>query len=87
MEALEKEAMERSDIVGSASDGKEEEKGSSLRKIGRVMTQPPDVPDEGEDKEVMQRSLLPYQFNPVSNQYCGNTISTINTLSMCTINP
>ena len=50
MEALEKEEMERSDVVDSASDGKEEEKGLSLQKIGCVMTQPP---DEGEDKEVV----------------------------------
>ena len=53
MEALEKEAIGRSDVVGSALDGKEEEKGSSLQKIGRVMTQPPDALDEEEDKEVV----------------------------------
>ena len=53
MEALEKEAMERSDVVDSASDGKEEEKGSLLQKIGRVMTQPPDAPDEEEDKKII----------------------------------
>lgn len=43
MEDLEKEVMERSDVVGNALDGKEEE--SSLRKIQLAMTQPPDEED------------------------------------------